>query len=207
MDATTLLVAMTTGLCDTNFLKLAELIVGKTEWRANKPRPCIRDWVSLENGHAGKNIEHYTEIMTTLLVGKMIKSQQPEFYMLISELRKYLRPLNKRDYPFPADSQIKTWEENGVMKHNVKILHKRDELMGLVDPIRKRVGFSEKLTFTENKETRASYNYMMKSFDTANSIISIDSIVYAPKNERDAIPRLPNNRLAELIGKAFEKRR
>jgi hypothetical protein len=207
MNTTGLLIAMTTGLCNTDFLKLAELIAGRTEWRENEPRPCLRDWTSLENGHAGKNIEPLAEKIIVGDIGEMVKSQQPEAYALISELRKYLGPLDRRDYPLPADDQIEIWEENGVMRHNVKILNKRDELTGLIDPIRRRAGFPERLAFRENEHTRAKYNYVMEHFDTMNSIIFMDSIGPGPKNERDAVPRLSDDRLARLVGETFAKQK
>jgi hypothetical protein len=205
INTTDLLVATTSGLCGEHFWRLAELIAGRTELRDSGPRPCLPDWVSLENEHAGKKIGALADRLIVAYISKMVESQQPELHALIFELRKYIPQLDKRDYPRPPEDQIKIWEENGVWKNNVKILNKQDELRDLVDPIRRRVGFSENLTFKENEETRASYNKIMKYFDTMNSIIFLDSYGPGPKNERDAVPRLPDNRFAGVIAETFAK--
>jgi len=202
VDATKLIVTMTSGLAGPDFLNLAELIVGESEWFEPSPRPCFPEWRSLvQNMEFGRLMEK----LAISYIMDLINDQQKDIADLIKEVRKYIRPLDKRKYPRLPESEYKFWtDEKGNFRHNIAILNKESELVSKIDHIRKRVGLPEVLKFSENNKTREKFHWVMSHISLANSVIAMDGLYMSEKNTtKDAVVRLEDKSLANLVARAF----
>jgi len=204
INTTNLIVTMTSGLADAEFLSLAEFIVGPSEWFEATPRPCIAGWRSTMRESYEIEFGHLAQQLAGGYIMDMIKDQHKEASELIKEIRKYIRPLDKRSYPRAPESKIECWaDEKGNFCHNVAILNKQDELISKIDPIRLRMGFPETLKFYENDKTRKSFDYIISHLDTMNSIIAMSDTSFPTQKPKDAIPRMEDKSMENLVARAF----
>ena len=208
ISTTNLIIAMSSGLCGSDFLGVAELIVGPSEWFEPSPRPCIAGWRSVSVETYDVEFGRMAEQLAAHYVWNMVEDQHADAANLIAEIQKYIRPLDKRMYPRMPEHRIKFWEdENGNLCHDIAILNKHDELTKKIDPIRARVGFPETLTFSENDKTRERQGWFIGHLKTMNAILDISGIVRTPPlpEPKDAIPRITDKTLAGVVAKEFSK--
>ena len=205
VNTTNLIIAMTSGLVGEDFFSLAKLIIGESKWREPEPRPCFAVWHSLAKD---AEIRGLIEKMTGAYIYGIIEDQHRDVAGLIKEIKKYVKPFNKWSFPRLPESQYKFWTDaNGNFCHNVAIVNKKDELVSKIDPIRKRVGFPETITFSENDKTRERFDWTMRHFEVADSIVAIDATPLPPEPEpKDAIPRIEDKSLENMVARAFTGR-
>jgi hypothetical protein len=208
IGTTDLLITMTSGIAGPEFLDVASLIVGRTAWHEPAPRPVVPEWVSTEPEFDGEALDGLPETIAISYMFEMVKNQQPDVYDLIMELRKYIPPLNKADYPRPADRQIKIWDDRNAkdgFRHNVAIINAKDSIAAKIDPVRRRLGLPKTVKFQEDDQTRRAYNYMMENMEVMASIIGGDFMRAPNKGAKVALPKTCDNRLAIEVRKALQR--
>jgi hypothetical protein len=203
-NTTNIIIAMTTGLSGPDFLALAELAVGKVHWHEPKPRPTNAVLMSV----SGIEFGHIAEVLTSACAWKILERQNADLAAAITELRKYLRPIDRRAYPRPREEDIKFWvDENGVEHHNIDILHQYDKLYGIIDPIRRRLNLPESVGFRDDADAAEKRDWFNDRLTTMNSIIMMSSIGMPPKQMRDAIPNIGDTKVARLVADAMKQSR